>query len=88
MKLFPILFLLLGTVAFVSGIFVRQKKEADSQLFIALMVAGGICIVVSIVWSGFVDRSFTGAITRAAPEGVWCAFNRTARPRCSPRGLA
>ena len=54
MKLFPILFLLLGTVAFVSGIFVRQKKEANSRLFIALMVAGGICIVVSIVWSGFV----------------------------------
>ena len=54
MKLFPILFLLLGTVAFVSGIFVRQKKEANSRLFIALMVAGGICIVVSIVWSGFI----------------------------------
>jgi hypothetical protein len=53
MSVVPILFLLVGTVAFVSGIFVRQQKEANSRLFVALMVAGGICIVVSIVWSGF-----------------------------------
>jgi len=57
MSVFPILFLLLGTVAFVSGIFVRQKKEAKSRLFVALMVGGGICIVVSMVWSGFVIGS-------------------------------
>jgi hypothetical protein len=57
MSVVPILFLLVGTVAFVSGIFVRQQKEANSRLFVALMVAGGICIVVSIVWSGFMIGS-------------------------------
>ncbi|NBC85089.1 MAG: hypothetical protein GVY25_02740 [Bacteroidetes bacterium] len=54
MKLFPIFLMLLGTTAFVSGIFVRQKEGERSRLFTTLMVAGGMCVVVSLVWSGFV----------------------------------
>ncbi len=52
--LLPLFSLLVGAVAFVSAILVRQRQESNSRLFVVLMVAGIVCVAVSMVLSGFV----------------------------------
>lgn len=57
MSLFPILFLFIGIIVFVSSMFVRQNEEANPRLFVALLGVGGLCIVIWLVWSGVVIGS-------------------------------